>query len=269
MDHQEHFNRNDKAWGSIAEKYESVLENTTIQSSVTLYSLTNAKDAERICEVAVGPGQASRMFVSSIMKKGASYFASDIADGMNERFTKGFQDSDLASNPKVGYEWVETEEEVDVAGQAGKELRGVDRKVFHLKANNEKLPYASEVFDCYLASLSLNLVNNHKNQISESYRVLQKGGVAGFTVLGRQEKCNYITIIPEVIESLGHILSAPKDRPHPTYLADRKKIEKDFKEAGFSSVKSYYTNKLNFERCVRPFQIYGCCTCDRGILWRP
>lgn len=107
------------------------------------------------------------MFASGIMKKGATYFASDLADGMNESFAEGFKNSDLALNPKIKYEWIDETETVNVSEYAEKEERGVDRKICHLKANNENLPYPDEVFDCYLSSLSLNLVNNHKNQLSE------------------------------------------------------------------------------------------------------
>ena len=67
-------------------------------------------------------------------------------------------------------------------------------KGIHVKsdtANNEKLPFASEEFSSYTANLSLMLVDNHMNQLREAYRVLRKGGVAGFTVWGRREHCSF------------------------------------------------------------------------------
>ncbi|CAI2376153.1 unnamed protein product [Moneuplotes crassus] len=245
MDTKKICNRNDEEWGDFVTRYETILENTAIQSSVILYSVANAKDYLRVCEVGVGCGLAARMFVTGIMKKGATYFASDLADGMNKSFTEGFKSSDLALNPKIKYEWIEEAKDVDVSDYVEKEERGIERRIFHLKANNEKLPYSDEVFDCYLSSLSLNLVDNHKNQLSECFRVLQKGAVAGFTVLGRIEKCNYVTLVPEVIQSLGHEIKPITTHKHPAHLGDRKALENDFREAGFSSVKSYYTN-INF-----------------------
>ncbi len=46
-----------------------------------------------------------------------------------------------------------------------------DRFVFGCKANNESLPFKDETFDCYLANLSLMLVDNHTNQLKEALRV--------------------------------------------------------------------------------------------------
>lgn len=251
--------RNSKEWGNFADRYESILENTTMQSSIILYSITRAKDYNRICEVGVGCGLSARMFISNVMKKGAFYFGSDIADQMNQNFEERYRKSDLPLNSDIKYQWIEDSEAVDVQKYADDMGRDVGKKVFHLKADNEKLPYPDQSFDCYLSSLSLNLVNNHKNQLAESYRVLEKGGVAGFTVLGRFEKCNYITFIPEVLSSMGHDIGIT-DLKHPTHLGDRDLVEKDAKEAGFSSVKTYFTNiNILFENDMELFNFMANC----------
>ncbi|CAI2368862.1 unnamed protein product [Moneuplotes crassus] len=258
--------KNDREWGCYSDTYQAVLENTTIQSSMILYSITRAKDHSRICEVAVGCGLASRMFVSNIMKKNAVYFASDIADGMNKNYAEGFKNSDCALNPKIKYEWIEDSESVNVSELCENEEREIDKKVFHLKANNEELPYPDESFDCYLSSLSLNLVDNHMNQLNESYRVLKEGGTAGFTILGRYEKCNYITFIPDVVKSLGHEF-APTTIKHPAYLGDKDDLEKDMKKVGFRSVKTYYT-KINilFQNEMELFKFMANCPATRHCL---
>ena len=58
-----------------------------------------------------------------------------------------------------------------------------------MKANNEDLPFMDNQFDCYISNLSLMIVDNHKNQLTEASRVLKKGSPCGFSVWGRKENC--------------------------------------------------------------------------------
>ena len=46
-----------------------------------------------------------------------------------------------------------------------------DRVVLGGIVNNECLPFKSGSFDCYLANLSLMLVDNHRNMLAEAFRV--------------------------------------------------------------------------------------------------
>ena len=62
-----------------------------------------------------------------------------------------------------------------------------DRGVIGRLANNESLPFKDETFDCYMACLSLMIVDNHTNMLSEAFRVCQKGASFGFTIWGRKE----------------------------------------------------------------------------------
>ena len=39
------------------------------------------------------------------------------------------------------------------------------------------------------------LVNNHKNQLREAFRVLESGSKAGFTIWGRRENTLFFTVI--------------------------------------------------------------------------
>ena len=194
-----------KEWNSFSQKYEDEVEHATIQSSIILYSLTKAKEYSKICEVGVGCGLASRMFISNIMKADSSYFTSDISDEMNRLYYENFEKCDSAFNPKVKLSWikektdyVDTEKLIEEIGSE------ISRKIFVVQADNEKLPYLDSTFDLYLSSLSLMLVNNHKNQLAEAYRVLQPGGKAGFTVIGRPENSNYLSFIPDLVKACGH-----------------------------------------------------------------
>lgn len=232
-----------KVWNTFSQKYKDIFENFAIQSSVILYSQTRAKNFNRICEVGVGCGQSARMFITSIMKQNAFYFASDLSDEMNKLFYEAHQESDIAFNPKVKLEWIKDVDSIDVAKQVQDMGEDITRKLFVHQANNEKLPYPDESFDLYLSSLSLMLVDNYKNQIAESYRVLEKGGTAGFTVIGRPENCNYLTFIPDILKTLGHEIPLSMSKPI-THLSDSESLEKDMREAGFSTVKTFHT-KVN------------------------
>lgn len=226
-------------WDEFAECYEQYAENLTIQSSVVLYSLTSAFTADRICEVAVGCGKAARMFIAELMKDGAVYFASDISEEMIKIFEKRFDTSALARDPKVKLHLVEDNDELDTENLVESVGKDVSKRVFALKANNEKLPYPDGYFDMYLASLSLMLVNDHINQLSEAYRVLQEGGTAGFTVWGRRENSNYFTFLPEILKVCE--IELPSQSRSPFHLGDKDQLEKDIRDAGFKEVKMFYT----------------------------
>jgi ubiquinone/menaquinone biosynthesis C-methylase UbiE len=66
--------------------------------------------------------------------------------------------------------------------------------VIACKSDSQNLPFANEQFDCYLANLSLHLVDNPLSQIRECFRILEHGGLAGFTIWGRREYCKIFTI---------------------------------------------------------------------------
>lgn len=102
------------------------------------------------------------------------------------------------------------------------------------------MPYPDESFDLYISSLSLMLVNNHKNQISEAYRVLETGGTAGLTVPGRMENCTFFMFFFKLLQEAGIKTEEPK-RPNQTIGADKDALVQDFKDAGFSTVRAYYT----------------------------
>ena len=133
-------------WNDFRESYENFVENTTIQSSIMLYSLTNARKADKIIEVGVGWGLSSRMFVFQIMKSDAAYFASDISDEMVETFGKrlktvfelGEIDSNTSKNDKVGLRYIDTNQSFNPDEEI-KSLDGTSKKVFILRVNNEEL----------------------------------------------------------------------------------------------------------------------------------
>ena len=61
-----------------------------------------------------------------------------------------------------------------------------ERLVIGAVANNESLKFNIQTFDCYIANLSLMLVDNYKNMLNEAFRVGTSGCTYGFTVYGKE-----------------------------------------------------------------------------------
>lgn len=78
-----------------------------------------------------------------------------------------------------------------------------ERQVFGCMADNMRLPFASESFDCYISNMSMMIVPDYKKQIRECFRVLKKGSFACFTVWGRPENTIQMTVIKKAHEALG------------------------------------------------------------------
>jgi ubiquinone/menaquinone biosynthesis C-methylase UbiE len=225
-------------WDEFVIAYQDFAENITIQSSMMLYSLTHARRFNKICEVGSGCGSAARMFISEIMKHDSVYFASDISTKMNETFKENFDRSDAALNPTIKLHHVEDTKDFNVE-RLVEDMGDVTKKCFVLDANNEKLPYPDGYFELYLSNLNLMIVNNHYNQLSEAYRILQEGGVAAFTVWGRPENSSFFTFFPSILKHVG--IETPKPPRTLFHLGDKEKLEKDVRDAGFKSVKLFYT----------------------------
>ena len=114
----------------------------------------------------------------------------------------------------------------------------IDKLVYAVVANNEKLPFPDAYFDCYMANLSLMIVNDFNKQISEAYRVLEEGGCAGFTVWGRKEHTEFFTFFPEILERNG--VTLPEESHTNFHLNDKDKLEASLVKAGFKHPKLFY-----------------------------
>ena len=130
-------------------------------------------------------------------------------------------------------------------------------KGIHVKsfiANNEKLPFASEEFNSYTANLSLQLVDNHMNQLREAYRVLGKDGIAGFTVWGKRESSTVFTFISKALAQAGiELPNPPLDSFH--LGEDKQKLVEDAKKVGFKKAVTYYvTHYANYRDGEEAFE---------------
>lgn len=174
------------------------------------------------------------------MKENSVYFTSDLSEKMNEIFVKRFNASDFSLNPKTKLTVLEECESVDMEKVISEVGEDVTRKVFNGRFNNEKLPYADKFFDTYISTLSLMIVPNHHNQLAEAYRVLNDGGIAGFSVWGREKNSSLFTFLPEILAEVG-IPIPPPARTNFHLGVDKEALIDDVKAAGFSEAKAFYT----------------------------
>ena len=72
------------------------------------------------------------------------------------------------------------------------------------------------------------LVNNHRLQLKEAYRVLRKNGKAGFSIWGRRENTAINTLIYDVAKDLGYEKSLPIGKSL-SHLRDKDEVVEDIK----------------------------------------
>ena len=101
---------------------------------------------------------------------GAAYFGSDLSESMLEETKAELKRSDYYCNAL-------NKSVFDLTNSPIYNIEDVIPKEYSKFAhfsiqNNESLTYQDESFDCYVANLSLMLVDNHSNQLSECARVL-------------------------------------------------------------------------------------------------
>lgn len=111
----------------------------------------------------------------------------DISDQMITKLHERFSQSEFGLIP--GNQTTIKAEELGSSEDRSIEVPKIaagERLVIAGVANNEALPFKDGQFDCYLANLSLMLVDNYKNMLAEAIRVTQSGATFGFTVYGRE-----------------------------------------------------------------------------------
>jgi ubiquinone/menaquinone biosynthesis C-methylase UbiE len=221
----------------------------TLQPFVTLCVQSRVSQAHRVLEVACGAGTHSLVLAKSFLKRGAVLVACDFSEQMMVKTKAKFDDASEEYN-MIAYNKhsIRTESLLPLGDhsfdleQAITTLRSseTDRLVFGCQANNESLPFADATFDCYLANLSLMLVDNHHNQLLEAYRVCKKGANLAFTVWGRRENAWNFLIPDTILEKYGLM---PKEKPAKTNFdigMNPDALRKELVEIGFTDIKMWY-----------------------------
>lgn len=111
--------------------------------------------------------------------------------------------------------------------------------VFGCQADNMRLPFPDQWFDCYISNLSMMIVHDYKRQIAEAYRVMKSGSKACFSVWGRPENSFQFTVMKKSCEKLGR--PAPAGGPNNFHLNEIKdEMQAEFLQAGFKDIKMWY-----------------------------
>jgi SAM-dependent methyltransferase len=125
------------------------------------------------------------------MKPGSTLYCVDIAEKMISKFDSRFRNNDFIKNSdnyyrKLDYSAVRTREKMDTVEENSK-IGANGRKVYSMVSDVEQLPFPNNTFDAYTANLVLQFTPNFLNMLCESFRVLQNGGKAAFSIYGQQE----------------------------------------------------------------------------------
>lgn len=193
-----------KRWNSMSSWYEQ-FEEYALQSTITCLAMTNAAQCKSIVEVGCGPGFHSEFIAKNYLSNGGLLVSCDFSTSMIKLLNNRYAQSEFL---KIEGNTVHVDHLTDFVNS--NELfvwpalgEGNIRKVIGCVADNMRLPFPDQHFDCYISNLSLMIVPNYLRQISECYRVLKRGSKACFTVWGRPENTVQFIITRLASERLG------------------------------------------------------------------
>jgi len=113
----------------------------------------------------------------------------------------------------------------------------IDPRVTFAEGNAEKLhKFENNTQDRYFSNFVLHLTPHGEVMLSEAFRVLKHGGIAGFTVWGKTEISSMPKIMPKVLSEFG--ITA---KPTTAFLwGNAEETKKKVLNAGFSRVYTWY-----------------------------
>ena len=98
------------------------------------------------------------------------------------------------------------------------------------------LPYPDASFDRYVCNMTIHYAPDADAFMREAARVLDKGGLAAFTVWGREEQSSGFTLVPSVKKRLGLVKEgATASRSNFHMGEDDNALIARVRDAGFSS----------------------------------
>jgi SAM-dependent methyltransferase len=100
------------------------------------------------------------------------------------------------------------------------------------------LPYREASFDRYVSNMTVHYAPDNDAFLREASRVLAPGGLAGFTVWGREALSDAMTILPMVKKEMGltkDSSSSPPSRSTYHMGEDDEALRQRVMDAGFSS----------------------------------
>ena len=240
----------------MADWYANNIELYSYQSWIYCAALADIKDKDTVLEVGCGPGKHSTTLAQYFLKPGGVLVSCDYSKNMIDKVAECYNSDETEFALVKGNKFVvEKERDYTEYGdetcsslkhhcdlQAIISAQSPFRKlVYACQANNELLPFESETFGGYLASLSVHIVANPVNQVKEAYRVLKKGSRAVFTVWGTRPESLFFSLGDMVLEKY---LSKEQYSEHMKiktlfHIYDDKgeKFKNDLLSVGFTDIK--------------------------------
>ncbi|TNV76995.1 hypothetical protein FGO68_gene5570 [Halteria grandinella] len=233
------------SWDKFARVYDQFIQINTLQLFNTLLVHTHAHQRKRILEVACGSGMHSLYLAKTMLQRGAVLVSTDISEemiGMYKEKFEGDEDFTQLKNNKLSI----IKGDIENGFNPESYFEDGKRSVVAGLANNEALPFTDASFDCYLANLSLMLVDNHLNQLSEALRVTQPGATFGFTVWGRREFVQNMACVHDVFERNGvNIKKSPSGKTPYDLGKDPEALRAVMEGMGYKEIRMWY-QKCNF-----------------------
>eukprot|EP01087_Luapelamoeba_hula_P017577 TRINITY_DN5551_c0_g1_i1.p1 TRINITY_DN5551_c0_g1~~TRINITY_DN5551_c0_g1_i1.p1 ORF type:complete len:280 (-),score=57.95 TRINITY_DN5551_c0_g1_i1:73-912(-) len=128
--------------------------------------------------------------------------------------------------------YVATDLAPDFLEFAKKRLAGRPNLEFGL-ANAEELPYPNASFDRYIANFVLHLTPSPAQMLKEARRVLDVGGMAGFSVWGEPAHSAKYTVAHDAAVAVG-LTPAGAGKRNAFHLKDKAALKQMALDAGFS-----------------------------------
>jgi len=133
-------------------------------------------EADRVLEIACGPGKHSLVLATNFLKKDGVLVSCDFSKEMIKKLTKNYVEEENDYMLVKGNKFAETERDFTELDESKTKLKytcDLDsiieqqkpfrKLVFGCQANNEIMPFPDQYFGAYIANLSLMLVDNPKN----------------------------------------------------------------------------------------------------------